>query len=637
MSNIINITKTCYSNGNMAHKITKEKEIENDRKRIFNKFNFCPNAPSYKTRNNPSLCNALAINHTPTFDHLMFPSKTFSSENASLDNQSCMDLTSKTNNPNIKKYTRNKKVQFQHDPKTLSLYKTESTMAGNTFNNEKSRINETEIVTENRMNIASKLVTSSFADENVKGQEINCIDNLMFATLHENKADNIGNSNNNKLDSNINLLSGNYFFSNPMSSREENSNNISNSNNNQYDSNSQDSSSRYKQQMDHKKVIHLLSSHSKYNMSNRLINDETNTFHVIPPNSEYKFIDKIREDSFNIQRINLKKFLGVSQYPFYLFLSFCYDNYNHMILKTNSIISSKIRTCLYRAYISFINDFSQKYKTVLKCEQFTFEQRNITQNRKNLPILDLIIKAKIISSDINVCCTIGYDFSYLNKRNEDLKLENVWKFDVLRKKDISYWCGNECEIFHENPKRFSYIKPILPFIKGDSIQITINIFSKDMIVNPNTIKWKPLKIERAPDGFYQKALLKSPYPFDNLRACETENMVYYWKDNQEFLEKSRLIKDFIKIFEKKFLMEKILYDTPRILLFKIIMRADKTGVLKRNLFCNFDIEIVDKEKNICNEIHNLFVLNMSISSCKQLQIRKGSLFYFYIREAELSC
>jgi hypothetical protein len=84
-------------------------------------------------------------------------------------------------------------------------------------------------------------------------------------------------------------------------------------------------------------------------------------------------------------------------------------------------------------------------------------------------------------------------------------------------------------------------------------------------------------------------------------------------------------------------MEKILYDTPRILLFKIIMRADKTGVLKRNLFCNFDIEIVDKEKNICNEIHNLFVLNMSISSCKQLQIRKGSLFYFYIREAELSC
>ena len=225
----------------------------------------------------------------------------------------------------------------------------------------------------------------------------------------------------------------------------------------------------------------------------------------------------------------------------------------------------------------------------------------------------------------------------MNKRNEDLKLENVWKFDVLRKKDISYWCGNECEIFHENPKRFSYIKPILPFIKGDSIQITINIFSKDMIVNPNTIKWKPLKIERAPDGFYQKALLKSPYPFDNLRACETENMVYYWKDNQEFLEKSRLIKDFIKIFEKKFLMEKILYDTPRILLFKIIMRADKTGVLKRNLFCNFDIEIVDKEKNICNEIHNLFVLNMSISSCKQLQIRKGSLFYFYIREAELSC
>ena len=637
MSNIINITKTCYSNGNMAHKITKEKEIENDRKRIFNKFNFCPNVPSYKTRNNPSLSNALAINHTPTFDHLMFPSKTFSSENASLGNQSCMDLASKTNNPNIKKYTRNKKVQFQHDPKTLSLYKTESTMAGNTFNNEKSRINETEIVTENRMNIASKLVTSSFADENVKGQEINCIDNLMFATMNENKADNINNSNNNKLDSNINLLSGNYFFSNPMSSREDNSNNISNSNNDHYDSNSQDSSSRYKQQMEHKKVIHLLSSHSEYNMSNRLINDETNTFHVIPPNSEYKFIDKIREDSFNIQRINLKKFLGVGQYPFYLFLSFCYDNYNHMILKTNSIISSKIRTCLYRAYISFINDFSQKYKAILKCEQFTFEQRNTTQNRKNFPILDLIIKAKIISSDINVCYTIGYDFSYLNKRNEDLKLENVWKFDLLRKKDISFWCGNECEIFNENPKRFSYIKPILPFIKGDSIQITINIFSKDMIVNPNTIKWKTIKIERAPDGFYQKALLKSPYPFDNLRACETENMVYYWKDNQEFLEKSKLIKDFIKIFEKKFLIEKILYDTPRILLFKVIMRADKTGVLKRNLFCNFDIEIVDKEKNICNEIHNLFVLNMSISSCKQLQIRKGSLFYFYIREAELSC
>ena len=140
----------------------------------------------------------------------------------------------------------------------------------------------------------------------------------------------------------------NYFLNNPISSSEE-SENLSSSK----------KIPQYQQiQIKNKKIQQLFMFHQKCDVTSSLINDELNNYHVISFNTEYKFIDKIREENYNFLRINLKSFLKLSDYSLFYLLSFCYENYNNLVFESNKYVSSKISLTMNNIFHEIIFDFS---------------------------------------------------------------------------------------------------------------------------------------------------------------------------------------------------------------------------------------------------------------------------------------
>ena len=373
-----------------------------------------------------------------------------------------------------------------------------------------------------------------------------------------------------------------------------------------------------------KKIQQLFAGNTKYDIPSKL--DEHNSYNRISPNTEYKFINKIRENNNNLKRFNTKSFLKLSDYSTFYLLSFVYEAYDILINQCHSLIASKIHLCLKNVFSDVISLFIKKYESVLKLESYSFVHKCTLHHKKPFSILDLIIKATVTTDSVNKCCEIGYVYS-----SQQRSLENIWRFDIIKKNNITLWCSSECEKFNDNSRRFCYYQPILSFAKGDSIELNVNVFSKQSSVNPFSIKWKELVVKEAPGGFYQKTMLKSPFAYSSLRACEVENMIHFWKGDDDFIKDNELITEFKRIFSRHFAIENVVYDVSKIYLYKITMIASSTGKIMKNKFANFDFEIVSHAKAITNEIQNLFILNASIQK-KQIQIREGTVVYFYLTD-----
>ena len=61
------------------------------------------------------------------------------------------------------------------------------------------------------------------------------------------------------------------------------------------------------------------------------------------------------------------------------------------------------------------------------------------------------------------------------------------------------------------------------------------------------------------------------------------------------------------------------------------IKAKKLGILKKNIFCNKDIEIVDKNSSLVKECVPINFVN-TFSLNKNLKIKLGTMIDFYLIE-----
>lgn len=113
-----------------------------------------------------------------------------------------------------------------------------------------------------------------------------------------------------------------------------------------------------------------------------------------------------------------------------------------------------------------------------------------------------------------------------------------------------------------------------------------------------------------------------------MRFCELENSVNVWK-NEKSLSNRDLIDSIYKLLDKNFKILQFSYDFSRFFLFKIKLYATKPGLIARNKYLNFDIEIKSMDQELTNETQSLGILNYSN---KKYQVRVGQLVIFYITD-----
>ena len=362
-----------------------------------------------------------------------------------------------------------------------------------------------------------------------------------------------------------------------------------------------------------------------YNISPRFNSEEISLInnHILP-NKTFKFINEIEIENNNIPIIDIKKFLKLNYKSVINLLSFCYDNYNN-ITKSNNLINVKINKCLKTTFQHVIEDFKLKYGNFLNLTDYYFQQKSTSLNHKTNNLFNLVIKCEIITKEILNSYEIGCNYLSNSK-----KYDYFWKFDVRRKKDINIWICTELDIINNIYKKFTYSSQVSSFSYGDEIELQFNIFSKGNCIDSLTVEWTDPVITKSPTSVYENSRFISKISFDQLRACEVETQILFWKNDLPKDEKDKkILEDFKEIYKKNFKITSIKFDISKFYFYKIQMIAEKEGIIKQNKFSTFDLNIIKFDQPLKNEIQCVYLMNSNYYTNK-MDVRKGTKVIFYL-------
>ena len=360
-----------------------------------------------------------------------------------------------------------------------------------------------------------------------------------------------------------------------------------------------------------------------YNISPRFLINEIsfNNRHALPE-KPFMFINDIENENNNFPVLDIKKLLNLNDKAIYNLLSYIYDYY-YSIISINKLVKDKINNSLKNIFQHSIDDFKLKYKDFLSVLDFSFNKKTTILNHKKNHLFNLEIKCKVITKEIKKSYEIGCNYISFNK-----KYDYIWKFDVHKKNDTKIWLCTELDIINNLYKKFSYTSQVTSFCYNDEILLQFNIFNKGTFIEPKYIEWTEPVISEAPVEIYEKKKFISSIEFDQLRACEIETQILFWK--KRLPEDDRgIIEDFKKIFGKFFKINNIYFNESKFYFYKFEMKAIKIGLLKQNKFSTFDINIIDNNSYVKNEIQCIYLINSNYYT-KKMDIRIGNDIIIYL-------
>ena len=360
-----------------------------------------------------------------------------------------------------------------------------------------------------------------------------------------------------------------------------------------------------------------------YNISPRFLSNEVslNTKHILPDKS-FMFIDEIENENKKLPVLDYKKILKLNDKSIYNLISYSYDNYDS-IISLNKLVENKIKKSLKNIFRNVIDNFKLKYNNILDVLDYSFNTKEFYFNHKKNNVFNLEIKCKIITKETKKSYEIGCNYISFNK-----VYDYIWKFDIQKKDDIKIWLCTELDKINNSYKKFTYTSQVSAFSYNDEIILQFNVFSEGNNIDLKSIEWIDPVESLAPIDVYQNTVFIPSIEFDQLRACEVEEQILFWKYNLPE-DDVGIIEDFKKIFQTNFEIKKICYDVSKFYFYKIEMKANKIGLIKQNKFSIFDINIVDYKSNIQNEIQCLYLINSNYYK-KKMDIRLGTNLIFYI-------
>ena len=294
------------------------------------------------------------------------------------------------------------------------------------------------------------------------------------------------------------------------------------------------------------------------------------------------------------------------------------------LFNSDKYIKNKINKSLKSIFENVIYDFKFKYKDYLEVILCKFEQNKIKSFYKNNEyVLDLVLTCKIISKSIEKSIEISCNFLCNNK-----KYDYLWKLDLQKKSKIKNWITTEINVMKNYHKTISYTSQVSSFSYGDEIQLEINIFNINNSLEPSSLEWcQPIISSVKPEVYETKEYINK-ISYDPLRACEVEKQILLWHD---ILDKEQMIiyEEIKKIYGDFFRVKKIYYDKSKFLFYKVIMIPYKLGILSRNKYCSFDINIIDLDSPKRNEIQCIYFINTN-NHTNKMDIRLGNTLTLYI-------
>ena len=410
--------------------------------------------------------------------------------------------------------------------------------------------------------------------------------------------------------------------------------------------------------------------------------------------SNYYFIEDIIKKNDNFISLSFEKLSMLNNRSKFFIFSFVFDNFK-IFWNTSKIFRNFLNNMLLEKYMPVILDFKTKYKKFLKLENYQFNIHEFSKpklKRKKFQTFCLYLKAKIIPDNEyfkkygDISLEISYKYKIKISKNENSKEKTnrtdatfktyesidhmqeqyiqIYKFDLKKNKFYPMWlCSERDEIFN-NPcrvygncssnnmvnslinkfingkelyqKHLIYSSPIVNVNENDFLVFRIDLIENNKI--NEEIIFNEIDIEKIEKDYFKKTEFKQIKTFDKMRDCESEIAINVWheaylinKNNIHGIDYELFIQKLKQYFEGFFDILEIKYDISKFVFIRMTLKARKIGILKSGIFCNKDIEIVDKNCQLVKECVSINCVN-TFSMHKNLKIRQNTVVYFYLTE-----
>ena len=349
---------------------------------------------------------------------------------------------------------------------------------------------------------------------------------------------------------------------------------------------------------------------------------------------------------------------------FHLFRFFDYNDFINLFKTRNKQLYILINTALTNAYYFSIKESLMKYNNIIELLKCTIVHSKIKDALK----IDFVMSIRFINNTSNnpnrkykiklggpnkedftepLYFQLGYIYNYIpkvkNKKElitkEDyekqvkrLKMYDYYTFDLYpennNKKNIfknnSIFISKELSLFEKDGNNnIVNIQPILPFRINDKGIINLELYTTNNgFIDPDSIKIiaKSFNLKN-----YIKMLAEKS--INNPRICECEDLCLHWKNINLYPNHKTLVFRLKKLFEPFFIVDKIYYGNIGVNIFKVYLKADKSGEIKDKNKFKIKIRIKEQNDYIENEIrkNNLLFERRDIF---ELRVGDQILYYF---------
>ena len=336
----------------------------------------------------------------------------------------------------------------------------------------------------------------------------------------------------------------------------------------------------------------------------------------------------IKEENENIENnkitiINYKKFIEtyiLNRNIFLRITNFLDTNDLYRLFTLNNEIHQGIILNLTEiSKEKIIPNYIIKYNNdiLFKESKFFLNFKKYKKNKKmNLRII-LNIKSKITEKNSDIINN-SYQISFKNKTKQNsgeiIKTISSYTFDIIDKnKKKNFWIFKEYTSFYFDELDRAYYGNILEFYPGDYINLSLTIFSEIGLIDFESFNWIKLK------EYYDKN-----------RNCEIENLKNSWSSINQIENSDIVIQNIKNIFIDNFQVDKIFFDDVGYYIFKIILKAIKTGNSNgKDNNIGILINIFDEGKNVENEVKKNGLI---FDEKNEININIGDYITFYISQ-----
>ena len=336
----------------------------------------------------------------------------------------------------------------------------------------------------------------------------------------------------------------------------------------------------------------------------------------------------IKEENENIENnkitiINYKKFIEtyiLNRNIFLRITNFLDTNDLYRLFTLNNEIHQGIILNLTEiSKEKIIPNYIIKYNNdiLFKESKFFLNFKKYKKNKKmNLRII-FTIKSKITENNKDIINN-SYQISFKNKTKQNsgeiIKTISSYTFDIIDKnKKKNFWIFKEYTTFYFDELDRAYYGNILEFYPGDYINLSLTIFSEIGLIDFESFNWIKLK------EYYDKN-----------RNCEIENLKNSWSSINQIENSDIVIQNIKNIFIDNFQVDKIFFDDVGYYIFKIILKAIKTGNSNgKDNNIGILINIFDEGKNVENEVKKNGLI---FDEKNEININIGDYITFYISQ-----